>query len=415
VARKPAHIALGVIAAVVMVVAGACSSGRPVPQNSVAASVETPPVPAPGTSAVEHWGVFFGDVNGFWDRQETPATVTLPGTVVQIGTSNSDEYALLADGSVYGWGMNTQGQLGNGLNVNSFETPVRVHFPAGVKIAFLATDAMPYDSALAVDTKGHAWAWGDNSGGEFCKGNLKDYFIPVELPFSDVTLLAGADAHALYYSDGTAYSCGDNVNGDLGDGRMAASSTPVKIVRLGKSRVTTLVASFDNSGALLANGDYYDWGYNADGQLGDGQSGNSKWSDVPVHVQLPGPVTVVALGGSIWHNGQTLALVQGTLWGWGADWSAQLAQGKRGRQPVPVQILLPQGVRFTMLATGSGTCYGVTPSGNVYAWGANYAAQVGDDSLILKEEPEEVAVGAVQISSTANNAAIRLRSANTST
>lgn len=413
-ARKPAHIALGVVAVVVMTVAGACSSGRPVPQNSVAASVQTPPVPAPGTSSVEHWGVFFGDVNGFWDRQETPVAVTLPGAVVQIGTSNSDEYALLADGSVYGWGMNTQGQLGNGTDVNSFEGPVRVHFPAGVKIAFLATDAMPYDSALAVDTTGHAWAWGDNSGGEFCLGNQKDYFTPVELPFSDVTLLAGADAHALYEASGTAYSCGDNVNGDLGDGKMAASFTPVKIVGLGKSRVTALVSAFDNSGALLANGDYYDWGYNADGQLGDGQAG--KPSDIPVRVQLPGPVTQVAQGGSIWHNGQTLALVQGgTLYGWGADWSYQLAQGKRGRQPVPVPIILPQGVRFTMLATGSGTCYGVTPSGNVYAWGANYAAQVGDNSLTLKQEPEEVAVGAVQISSTANNVLIRLRAANAST
>ncbi len=411
-AWKPARIALGVIAVAVMLVAGGCSSGRAAPQNSVAASVQTPPVPLPGTSAVEHWGVFFGDVNGFWDLQKTPAAVTLPGTVVQIGTSNSDEYALLADGSVYAWGMDTQGQLGNGADVNSFEGAVRVHFPSGVKIAFLATDAMPYDSALAVDTQGHAWAWGDNSGGEFCVGNKKDYFTPVELPFSDVTLLAGADAHALYYAQGTAYACGDNMNGDLGDGKTASSITPVKIVGLGKTRVTSLVASFDNSGAVLANGAYYDWGYNADGQLGDGQSG--QWSDVPVHVQLPGPVTLLALGGSTWHNGQTLALVQGgALWAWGADWSYQLAQGKQGRQPVPAQILLPKGVRFAMLATGSGTCYGVTPSGNVYAWGANYAGQIGDDSLNLKKEPEEVAVGAAQISSTANNVLIRLRSGST--
>jgi Regulator of chromosome condensation (RCC1) repeat len=409
VAGKPLRVALGVVATALMMIAGGCSSPRPVPANSVATTVTTPPSPVPGTSVVEHWGVVFGDINGFWDLHKTPVTVTLPGKVTQIGTSNSDEYALLSDGSVYAWGMNLQGQLGDGKDVNSFETPVRVDFPKGVKIAFLATDAMPYDSALAVDTSGHAWAWGDNSGGEFCLGNTREYFTPVELPFSDVTLLAGADAHALFYSRGTAYSCGDNVQGDLGDGNTAASTTPVRITGLGKSRVTALVASFDNSGALLANGQYYDWGYNADGQLGSGKAGG--WSDVPVHVQLPGPVTQVALGGSIWHNGQTLALLRGgALWAWGADWSYQLAQGTRGTQPVPVQVILPKGVRFTMLATGSGTCYGVTRAGNVYAWGANYDGQIGDGSLILKQEPEEVAVDAAQISSTANNALIMLRS-----
>jgi alpha-tubulin suppressor-like RCC1 family protein len=51
----------------------------------------------------------------------------------------------------------------------------------------------------------------------------------------------------------------------------------------------------------------------------------------------------------------------------------------------------------------------VTASGSVYAWGANYAGQIGDGSLILKEEPEEVAVGATQISSTANNVLIKLQ------
>jgi alpha-tubulin suppressor-like RCC1 family protein len=411
VASKHLPVALGVAATAVMVmVAAGCSSTRPLPQNSVAATVTTPPPPAPGTSIVEHWGVFFGDINGFWDLHKTPVAVTLPGTVAQIGTSNSDEYALLTDGSVYAWGMNTQGQLGNGTHVNSFEGPVRVRFPSGVKIAFLATDAMPYDSGLAVDTTGHAWAWGDNSGGEFCLGNTKEYTTPVELPFSDVTSLAGADAHALYYAHGTAYSCGDNMEGDLGDGAISSSYTPVRIAGLGKSRVTALVASFDNSGALLANGEYFNWGYNADGQLGNGQAGG--WSDVPVRVELPGPVSLVAQGGSTWGNGQTLALVRGgVLWAWGADWSYQLAQGRRGPQPIPVQIILPRGVRFTMLATGSGTCYGVTSSGNVYAWGANYFGQLGDGSLNLKQEPEEVAVDAAQISSTANNALIRLASA----
>jgi hypothetical protein len=71
--------------------------------------------------------------------------------------------------------------------------------------------------------------------------------------------------------------------------------------------VTTLVASYANSGALLVNGDYYHWSFNAAGQLGDGQIGPS--SAVPVAVTLPRPVRQVALGGSLWNNGQTLVLL----------------------------------------------------------------------------------------------------------
>jgi alpha-tubulin suppressor-like RCC1 family protein len=388
-----------------MVIVGGC--GRSIPQNSVAPTVHAPPVPAPGTSVVEHWGVFFGGGGPFYDLQKTPVTVTLPGKVVQIGTANSDDYALMSDGSVYAWGMGTQGELGDGEVVNSFETPVRVDFPNGVKIAFLATDAMPYDSALAVDTRGHAWAWGVNTGGEFCTGNDKEYLTPVELPFSDVTMLAGADAHALYVSHGSVWTCGDNMEGDLGNGRTKASATPVRPIGLGGAPVRAVVASFDNSGVLLANGDYYDWGYNADGQLGDDQAGG--WSDVPVRALVPGPVRQVALGGSIWQNGQTLALLKGgALYAWGSDWSFQLAQGRRSVQPDPVQVLLPAGVSFTSLATGSSTCYGLTSSGKVYAWGASYAGQMGNGTLNQSREPEEVAVGATQISSTANNTLIRL-------
>lgn len=113
----------------------------------------------------------FGGYPNFLDMQTLPTAVTLPGPVTQVATSNSTEYALLTNGSVYAWGMGNQGQLGDGSDVNSFERPVLVRFPRGVKIAFLATDAMPYNGALAVDTKGRAWGWGDNHGGELCLGN----------------------------------------------------------------------------------------------------------------------------------------------------------------------------------------------------------------------------------------------------
>ncbi len=85
-----------------------------------------------------------------------------------------------------------------------------------------------------------------------------------------MSALAGASGHALYDSDGTVYACGLNRNGVLGDGSTRNSTTPVRVARLNGSSVTQLVAGFDNAGALLSNGKYFDWGYDADGQLGNG-------------------------------------------------------------------------------------------------------------------------------------------------
>jgi alpha-tubulin suppressor-like RCC1 family protein len=405
VVRKPPLLAAGLFAAAL--IAAGCSSGHPAAARTAATTVHKEPAvkATPAViSTVEHWGSFFGGTGGFYDLHTSPVTVRLPGTVAEVGTSNSTEYALLTNGSVYAWGLGTQGQLGNGTTENSFETPVLVHFPRGVKIASLATDAMPYDSALAIDTEGDPWAWGDNSGGEFCVGNSNMYTTPVQVPLSDVTSLAGADAHALYDSGGTVYTCGDNMNGDLGDGHLAASSVPVKVVGLGAT-VAKVVASFDNSGALLSDGQYFDWGYNRYGQLGGGELGG--YSDIPVPVRLRSPVVQLAQGGSIWSNGQTLALLaDGTLWSWGANFAYQLDNGNSASQPFPVHIYPPPGVVYQSLATGSGTGYGITADGTVYAWGANYAGQVGNGNTKDTEAPIVVAAGASQVSSTANNVLI---------
>ncbi|MGH3159546.1 MAG: hypothetical protein ACRDNF_23640 [Streptosporangiaceae bacterium] len=170
---------------------------------------------APGAGrSVAFWGTFAGSGVQFL----SPATVTLPAAVREIATSNSTIYALLAGGSVYAWGTGTHGQLGDGGDGDSFTTPVRVKFPAGVRIASVAVNSGPWDTALAIDTTGHAWGWGANGSGDLCLGNATEYRTPVRLPFTHVTAVAGAADHATYDAGGRLYSCGMGAYGELGDG-----------------------------------------------------------------------------------------------------------------------------------------------------------------------------------------------------
>lgn len=353
------------------------------------------------SQTVAHWGSL-SDVPGVINNQTlSPAQMKLPGPVAEVATSNSTYYALLVNGTVYAWGMGDHGQLGNGTTKNSFTKPLRVRFPAGVRIASLPNNVMPYDTGQAVDTTGHVWGWGYNRGGELCLGNRHQHRVPVQLPFTRVTAVAGAFDHAVYESAGQVWACGLGALGELGNGTTGTSFVPVKVKGLGPSaHVVALVSAFGNAGALLADGRYLNWGVNGLGQLGINST--AKRSDVPVAVHLPAKVTQVTQGGSAPGNGQTLVLLfNGAMYAWGADKAGQLGDGKTTAERAPVRITPPSGVTYHLLASNGSTSYGVTPAGEVYAWGAGSQGQIGNGTNAGSLTPVNVASGATGISGTA--------------
>jgi alpha-tubulin suppressor-like RCC1 family protein len=357
---------------------------------------------------VRGWGMLTGGKP--FPRRLSPTSVSIPDSfpVVQVGSSNSTEYALLADGTLWAWGVGTHGQLGDGADRNSLSTPVRVKFPAGVSVAYIPVNSMPFNTGLAVDTTGHAWGWGLNGAGDLCLGFRQSFSVPVRLPFADVTALAGASNHAVYDAGGVLYSCGDDKAGALGAGAGAPSQSfsPIRVKKLSGSGVIALVSAFENAGALLASGQYYDWGLNTAGQLGDG---GTRHSPVPVRVSLPGfsPVVQAAQGGSLFDNGQTLVkLADGTVYGWGDNSYQQLDPNGPSAQLTPRRIHVPAGLTYATLATGGSTSYAITSSHDVYAWGQNDHGQVGDGTTQDARRPVRVTSSASVISATAKNVVV---------
>ena len=335
------------------------------------------------------------------DRPTPVAGIT--GRIVQVATSNSDGYALTSDGMVWAWGVASLGELGNGTRPAYSTRAVKVDFPPGVRITALA-NPMPFDGALAIDSHSHAWGWGLNADGDLCLSGLTE-LRPVKLVLGGVTLATGARTHSLVDSGGKIYACGSGEYGVLGTGSTANSGTPVPVVGLpSTSLVTALTSSWEGSGALLSNGAYYNWGYNAAGQLGNGSTNDS---DLPVHVRLSEPVRQVFQGGSGPKNGQTVAiLTDGSVWAWGDNDRGQLGNGTTTSSDVPLKVEVPYRKTFVAVSSGGYASYAIDGSGRLWAWGDNRSGQLGTGSgTAIATTPIEVGIRAARVSSTAQNVA----------
>ena len=389
--RPPAVLAASLVVIVATVTLAACSS----------ASSQSSSVP---TTTVYRWGVV-GNAGAITQLElERPTAVAgIKGKVVDIATSNSDGYALTSTGAVYAWGVNSYGELGDGT-LTPYETrAVKVDFPTGVKIRSLP-NPMPFDAGLAIDSSGHAWGWGLNGADDLCLTGLV-HNRPQQLSLLDVTLATGARTHALFDSNGTVYTCGSGDAGELGNGSTASADTPTPVVGLPSGvKVTALTSSWEGSGALFSNGEYYNWGYNAAGQLGDGSITNSS---VPIRVGLPGPVRQVFQGGSGPKNGQTIAILRdGSIWAWGDNDRGQLGIGTQIDSGVPVPVHVPKNVTFVEVNSGGYASYAIDSTGRLWAWGDNASGQLGTGSGTHRTTvPVDVGIRLTQVSSTAQNVA----------
>jgi alpha-tubulin suppressor-like RCC1 family protein len=377
-----------------LLVVTACMFGAPAFAAVQASHAATVPahhtVAAAAGGSLRSWGLNTdGQLgNGAMLNSDLPVKVDLPrGTrIVQARAGAFFSVALTSTGEVLAWGDNFNNQLGNNSMLNT-DKPVRVHIPAHTKITEVRAGCA---FGLALTSRGQVLAWGLNTDGQLGDGKLEDGAVPqrVRLPKGvTVTGISAGCAHSLAVtSTGRVLAWGDNLLGELGTGNIASSDVPVRVKLAAKIRVTAVAAGSDHSLALTSKGRVLAWGDNGDGELGNGKNGD--FFDLPVAVKLPGKTTVTRLAGGDQHS---LALTsKGQVLAWGFNSFGELGDGSTTDSDLPVKVKLPAGTKVIGIAAGSDHSLALTSKGHVLAWGENGFGELGDGNTTNSDLPVKV-------------------------
>jgi uncharacterized repeat protein (TIGR01451 family) len=315
---------------------------------------------------------------------------------VAIAAGGDLSLAMKSGGTLWAWGNNSQGQLGNGTTTNS-STPVQVSGLTG-EVAFGA--GLNYGLALKND--GTVWAWGNNSFEG--QGAVVASSTPVQVTglTGEKAIAAGSYQSLALKSDGTVWALGYNIYGELGNGTTVSSSTAVQVS--GLTGVMTIAAGEYNGVALKSDGTVWAWGWNGFAQLGNGIA---PFRTSPV--QATGLTGVVAVAGG---SSQSLAVKNdGTLWDSGLNAEGELGNGNTTNSSTPVQVVTSGGGAFTNVenvAGGFSHSLAVRSDGTVWAWGNNSLGELGNGTTTISSTPVQVsglsgveAVGAGQFYSLA--------------
>ena len=300
-------------------------------------------------------------------NRSTPVKVLDNVVAVSLGTSHSA--AVKTDGSLWTWGSNGFGQLGDGTTLNH-SRPEKV-------LDNVATVSLGDFHSAAIKTDGSLWTWGCNDDGELGDGKrILGRSTPVKILDNVSAVFLGGNHSAAIKTDGSLWTWGSNWFGQLGDGTIRTRTTPVKIL----DNVATVSLDYQNSAAVKTDGSLWTWGKNSNGQSGDG---TTKERHTPV--KILDNVASVSLGESYIAAIKT----DGSLWTWGSNWVGQLGDGTTTSRSTPVNIL----DSVVAVSLGYGHSAAIKTDGSLWTWGKNSSGQLGDGTTTDRYMPVQIAEG----------------------
>ena len=305
----------------------------------------------------------------------TPMQVQNLNNITAISAGYGHTLTLKNDGTVWAWGMNGDGQIGDGTT-NSHATPTQVQNLSNIMVI-----SAGYYHSVALEKDGTVWAWGRNSSGELGNGTTISSTTPVQVrKLNNVVAISAGYSHTVALKkEGTVWAWGRNSSGQLVDGTFSRRLTQVQSFDLGT--VTAIAAGEFHTVALKNDTTVFAGGGNAYGQLGDG---TTAIQELFVQSQNINDVILISAGGNF-----TVTLKSdGTVWGWGQNDYGQLGNGTRN---IHTSIVQAQNLSNVMaIATGYYHTVALKKDGTVWAFGFNIYGQLGVGTITGHNAPTQV-------------------------
>ncbi len=336
------------------------------------------------TGGIKCWGINpYGQLgDGTTTGRTTPVDVNgLTSGVSAVIAGYDHTCALTSAGGIKCWGRNAEGELGNGTTTGR-TTPVDV---IGLTSGASAVSG-GFNNTCALTTFGGVKCWGYNGSGQLGNGTTFDSsaLTPVDVfgLTSGATAVGVGETSACALTSSSGVKCwGGNANGRLGDGTRTASSTPVDVSGL-TSDVAAISVSEYHTCALTTAGGIKCWGRNAEGELGNGTT-----TDSSTPVDVSGLTSgVAAVSAAEYH---TCALTTaGAVKCWGYNSDGQLGDGTTSQRTTPVDVSGLSGVR-AVSASEDHTC-ALTSAGGIKCWGRNAEGELGNGTTTQSTTPLDV-------------------------
>ena len=338
--------------------------------------------------------------NNTTTTRSTPVTTSAGGANwKQVSGGTNFTAAIKTDGTLWTWGLNTSGRLGDNTIITR-STPVTT-FAGGTNWKQVSCGA---NHTAAIKTDGTLWIWGSNTSRQLGTNTTTTRSTPVTT-FAGGTnwkqVSCGNDHTAAIKTDGTLWTWGGNGFGGLGDNTITNRLTPVTTFA-GGTNWKQVDCGTNFTAAIKTDGTLWAWGVNAFGNLGT--------NTAPISTITP--VTTFA-GGTNWKQvscgaDPTAAIkTDGTLWTWGYNGFGQLGDNTTIDRSIPVTTFAG-GTNWKQVDCGNVYTAAIKTDGTLWTWGGNGFGQIGDNTTTNRSTPVTTFAGGTnwkQVSGGSNHTA----------
>ena len=333
---------------------------------------------------------------GLNHRDQRSSPTQIPGTTwSKVSSQNARSYGIKTDGSLWAWGKNEQGELGQNIGGNPGRRSSPVQVGTDTTWSHVSTGS---NSVSAIKTDGTLWVWGSNYGNlglnqpgadnNFGRARSSPTQVGTDSNWGH-SEFTGTGSQFGIKTDGTLWAWGYNTKGQLGlNTPQNQYSSPTQVgtdTTWSTNELHWGTAQNISNYAIKTDGTLWSWGYNGFGQLGQNQAyGNDRSSPV----QIPGSWQSVGNAG---NSGMAIK-TDGTMWSWGNGAFGSLANGSSGnpnRRSSPIQVGTDTDWSY-MARGGQNNQTAIKTDGTLYNCGRNESGDLGHNNASTKESMTQI-------------------------